>query len=70
MSDFVLRATRYAISGDVNIAYQTMGDGPVDLIFIPGVVSHVEFLHEIPCVYRKLKLGRSGGEVRQGWRVI
>ena len=22
------------------------------------------------CVYRKLKLGRSGGEVRQGWRVI
>ena len=24
----------------------------------------------IPCVYRKLKLGRSGGEVRQGWRVI
>jgi len=25
---------------------------------------------EAPCVYRKLKLGRSGGEVRQGWRVI
>jgi len=25
-----------------------MGDGPVDLILIPGVVSHVEFLHEIP----------------------
>jgi len=23
-----------------------------------------------PCVYRKLKLGRSDGEVRQGWRVI
>ena len=23
-----------------------------------------------PCVYRKLKLGRSGGEVRQGWRLI
>jgi hypothetical protein len=22
------------------------------------------------CVYRKLKLGRSGGEVRRGWRVI
>lgn len=22
------------------------------------------------CVHRKLKLGRSGGEVRQGWRVI
>ena len=48
MSDFVLRETRYAVSGDTNIAYQTMGDGPVDLILIPGVVSHVEFLHEIP----------------------
>jgi hypothetical protein len=24
----------------------------------------------LSCVYRKLKLGRSGGEVRQGWRVI
>ncbi|WP_247784811.1 hypothetical protein [Bradyrhizobium sp. 170] len=48
MSDFVLRETRYAVSGDINIAYQTMGDGPVDLILIPGVVSHVEFLHEIP----------------------
>ena len=47
MSDFVLRATRYAVSGDVNIAYQTMGDGPVDLILVPGVVSHVEFLHEV-----------------------
>ena len=43
-----MRETRYAVSGDVNIAYQTMGDGPVDLILIPGVVSHVEFLHEIP----------------------
>ena len=28
MSDFVLPATRYALSGDVNIAYQVMGDGP------------------------------------------
>ena len=29
MSDFVLPATRYALSGDVNIAYQVMGDGPM-----------------------------------------
>jgi class 3 adenylate cyclase len=47
MSDFVLPVTRYAVSGDVNIAYQTMGDGPVDIIIVPGVVSHVEFLHEV-----------------------
>jgi hypothetical protein len=26
--------------------------------------------HRAGCVYRKLKLGRSGGEVRRGWRVI
>jgi class 3 adenylate cyclase len=42
-----LPVTRYAVSGDVNIAYQTMGDGPVDIIIVPGVVSHVEFLHEV-----------------------
>jgi class 3 adenylate cyclase len=47
MTDFALPETRYALSGDVNIAYQVMGDGPVDLILVPGVVSHVEFLHEL-----------------------
>src|ERR1700682_5267211 len=47
MSDFTLPETRYALSDDVNIAYQVMGDGPVDLILVPGVVSHVEFLHEL-----------------------
>jgi pimeloyl-ACP methyl ester carboxylesterase len=46
MSDFVLPSTRYAVSGDVNIAYQTMGDGPIDIIIVPGIVSHVEFSHE------------------------
>ena len=48
MSDFVLPETRYALSGDVNIAYQVMGDGPVDLVLVPGLISHVEFLHELP----------------------
>ena len=48
MSDFVLPETHYALSGDVNIAYQVMGDGPVDLILVPGLISHVEFLHELP----------------------
>ena len=47
MSDFVLPDTRYALSGDVNIAYQTMGTGPVDIIMVPGLVSHVEFMHEL-----------------------
>jgi hypothetical protein len=47
MNDFALPETRYALSGDVNIAYQVMGEGPVDIILVPGVVSHVDFMHEI-----------------------
>jgi class 3 adenylate cyclase len=48
MNDFELPITRYARSGDLHIAYQTMGNGPVDLILVPGIVSHVEFSHERP----------------------
>jgi pimeloyl-ACP methyl ester carboxylesterase len=46
MTDFVLPDTRYAVSGEVNIAYQVMGDGPIDIVLVPGIASHVEFLHE------------------------
>jgi len=48
MSDFELPVTRYATSGEVNIAYQTMGTGPLDIVMVPGFVSHVEFAHELP----------------------
>ncbi len=34
--------THYARSGDVNIAYQIVGDGPIDLVLVPGWVSHLE----------------------------
>jgi pimeloyl-ACP methyl ester carboxylesterase len=37
-----LPETRYARSGDVSIAYQAVGEGPFDVVFIPGFVSHVE----------------------------
>jgi pimeloyl-ACP methyl ester carboxylesterase len=47
MSDFTLPETRYALSGDINIAYQVMGAGPVDIVMVPGFVSHVEFTHEL-----------------------
>lgn len=40
--------TRYAKSGDVHIAYQVIGNGPLDLIYVPGWVSHVEFQWEEP----------------------
>jgi class 3 adenylate cyclase len=38
----VERETRYARSGDVHIAYQVTGDGPFDLVFVPGHVTHIE----------------------------
>ena len=34
--------TRYADSGGVNIAYQVLGDGPLDLAFVMGWVSNIE----------------------------
>lgn len=34
---------RYARSGDVNIAYQVVGDGPLDVVFVMGWVSHLEY---------------------------
>src|SRR5258708_17797947 len=40
--------TRYAVSGDVNIAYQVLGDGPRDLVVVPGFVSNVEVTWEEP----------------------
>jgi class 3 adenylate cyclase/pimeloyl-ACP methyl ester carboxylesterase len=48
VDETLIPATRYAQSGDLTIAYQTMGNGPVDLILVPALISHVEFLHEIP----------------------
>ena len=41
-------ATHYVKSDDVHIAYQVVGDGPQDLLFVPGFVSHVEALWQVP----------------------
>jgi pimeloyl-ACP methyl ester carboxylesterase len=46
--------TRYARSGDVHIAYQTIGDGPVDLVYVPGWVSNVEAMWDEPAYARFL----------------
>jgi class 3 adenylate cyclase/alpha-beta hydrolase superfamily lysophospholipase len=40
--------TRYAKSGDVNIAYQVVGDGPYDQVFVPGYVTHLELAWKLP----------------------
>src|SRR3954469_15661082 len=48
MKDVDLPETHYALSGEGNIAYQSMGNGPVDFIVVPGFISHIEFMHELP----------------------
>jgi pimeloyl-ACP methyl ester carboxylesterase len=54
--------TRYARSGELCIAWQSLGDGPVDLLVVPGLASHVEAFHELPG-YTRL-LARLGGLAR------
>src|SRR5215216_2989614 len=40
--------THYAKSGDVRIAYQVAGDGPFDLVFVPGFISNLDLVWEEP----------------------
>jgi pimeloyl-ACP methyl ester carboxylesterase len=51
--------TRYAKSGDLNIAYQVVGEGPFDLVYVPGWVSNIEAMWEEPSHARLL--GRLAG---------
>lgn len=48
----MLPETRYAKSGDVNIAYQVVGKGPPDLVLVPGWMSNVDVFWEQPAVER------------------
>jgi pimeloyl-ACP methyl ester carboxylesterase len=40
--DVMDNPVRYAKSGDVHIAYRVFGDGPLDMVLIPGTLSHAE----------------------------
>ena len=40
--------TRYAQSGDLSIAYQTFGEGDLDLVFVPGFISHADLSWQAP----------------------
>ena len=61
---------QYAKSGDVNIAYQVTGDGPFDLVFVPGYVTHLElhwsissfrpFLEELSSFCRLIRFDKRG----------
>ncbi len=47
--------TRYARSGDVNIAYQVIGEGSLDVVFVMGWVSHLDWFWEEPGFTRFLR---------------
>lgn len=47
--------TKYAKSGNVNIAYQVVGEGPIDLVFVMGWVSNIEYSWEEPSFANFLK---------------
>jgi pimeloyl-ACP methyl ester carboxylesterase/DNA-binding winged helix-turn-helix (wHTH) protein len=49
-----LPETMYARSGDVNIAYQVIGEAPLDLVFVMGWVSHLEYFWQEPSFARFL----------------
>ncbi len=46
--------TRYARNSGVSIAYQVMGEGPLDLVYVPGWISHLEYAREEPSLARFL----------------
>jgi len=56
--DRVTPETRYARTADgVHVAYQVVGDGPIDMVYVPGFVSHLELGWEWPAIaesYRAL----------------
>ncbi len=39
---------RFARSGDVDIAYRVVGDGPIDLVYVQGSLTHLEVNWELP----------------------
>jgi class 3 adenylate cyclase len=63
--------TTYAWNGNVALAYQVFGDGPVDLVYLQGYTSHVDLNWESPYLARFLKgLGKLARVIhtdRRGW---
>ena len=53
--DPMFSGAKYARSGDVDIAYQVVGEGPVDLVLVLGWVSHLAYVWELPAMAAFLK---------------
>jgi class 3 adenylate cyclase/alpha-beta hydrolase superfamily lysophospholipase len=49
---------RYADAGGVGVAYRVMGDGPLDLVWVPGLISHLELEWENPTLNRLASFSR------------
>jgi hypothetical protein len=61
-------STRYARSGELNIAYQLIGDGPLDVIYVPGWVSNLDHAWAFPPmvhVFERLSRFRPADPLRQ-----
>ena len=52
----------YVKSGEFDIAYQVLGEGPVDLVLLPGWISHLEVAWEQPRLFSE--------ELRAGFRSL
>ena len=61
--------TRYASAGDVQVAYQVVGAGPHDLVFVTSWSSHLEIQWEEPLIASFLtrRLAGPARVVRQAW---
>ena len=46
--------TRYARNGDVHLAYQVVGQGPIDLVYVPGFINNLDLLWDEPDYARLL----------------
>ncbi|WP_442869305.1 alpha/beta fold hydrolase [Bradyrhizobium sp. CCBAU 11357] len=55
MTDFVIPKTRYARSGELSIAFQVAGSGPIDITLVNGSISHLELVYELPNVVKNVQ---------------
>jgi class 3 adenylate cyclase len=72
--------TRYAKSGDLHIAYQVAGEGPVDLLYVPTWIGQIEVIAEEPtiaaflerlfCFARVISFDRRGSGLSDPWRGV
>ena len=48
LKDFINPKTQYTKSGEINIAYKVLGKGALDLVYVPGWVSNIDWMWACP----------------------